>query len=203
MTVAAILSAVACFAGTQGSTQLVTVDAARGSTYATVSLWARRDACWPRVAGPWPARVGSGGISTTKREGDGATPAGTYRLGTTMYGIAPDPGVVGFGYRRLRCGDWWVSDAGSPAYNRFRHVACGRKVARSEALWKIAPQYRYFVVVDYNTRPVVAGRGSAIFLHVSGRGATAGCVSLPEPRLVRLMRWLRPAATPLVRLGIS
>jgi L,D-peptidoglycan transpeptidase YkuD (ErfK/YbiS/YcfS/YnhG family) len=58
-------------------------------------------------------------------------------------------------------------------------------------------------VIDYNTRPVVAGRGSAIFLHVNGRGATAGCVSLPEARLVRLLRWLRPESAPLIRLGIS
>jgi L,D-peptidoglycan transpeptidase YkuD (ErfK/YbiS/YcfS/YnhG family) len=72
----------------------------------------------------------------------------------------------------------------------------------SEALWRIAPQYRYFAVVDYNTHPVVAGRGSAIFLH-GAVGATAGCVSLPEARLVRLLRWLRPAAEPAIHLGTS
>jgi len=48
----------------------------------------------------------------------------------------------------------------------------------------------------------VPGRGSAIFLHVAV-GATAGCVSLPERRLVQLLRWLRPAADPLIRLGIT
>ena len=43
-----------------------------------------------------------------------------------MYGVAPDPGVR-FRYRRLRCGDWWVEDPASPAYNTFQHVACGRR----------------------------------------------------------------------------
>jgi L,D-peptidoglycan transpeptidase YkuD (ErfK/YbiS/YcfS/YnhG family) len=201
-TVAAILSAVACFSGTQGSGQLVTVQAARGSTYATLSLWTRQGACWRRVAGPWQARVGRSGLSSAKREGDGATPTGTYRLGATVYGIAANPGVR-LAYHRLRCGDWWISDVASAAYNRFRHVTCGTSVSRSEALWTISPQYRYFAVIDYNTRPVVSGRGSAIFLHVNGAGATAGCVSLPEARLVRLLRWLRPESAPLIRLGIS
>jgi L,D-peptidoglycan transpeptidase YkuD (ErfK/YbiS/YcfS/YnhG family) len=84
-------------------------------------------------------------------------------------------------------------------------VACGRAPpfgGTSEALWRISPQYRYFAVIDYNTRPVVAGRGSAIFLHVAV-GATAGCVSLAEPQLVQLLRWLRPSAQPLIRIGSS
>jgi len=53
-------------------------------------------------------------------------------------------------------------------------------------------------VIDYNARPVVPGRGSAIFLHVSAGQATAGCVSLPETTLVRVLRWLRRGA--LIRL---
>jgi L,D-peptidoglycan transpeptidase YkuD (ErfK/YbiS/YcfS/YnhG family) len=204
MNVATILAAVACFAGTQGSGQLVTVQAPPHATVAALSLWTRNGACWRRVAGPWQARLGRSGLSAHKREGDGATPAGTYRLGPTAYGIAPNPGVR-LRYHRLTCGDWWDEDPGSPSYNTFRHVACGARPAfggGSEALWRIAPQYRYFAVIDYNTAPVVRGRGSAIFLHVAV-GATAGCVSLPEAQLVQLLRWLRPASQPLIRIGIT
>src|SRR5260370_1212639 len=68
----------------------------------------------------------------------------------------------------------------------------------SEALWRISPQYRYFAVLEYNAHPVVPGRGSAIFLHVSTGRGTAGCVSLPETELLRLLRWLRPAAAPVI-----
>ena len=74
---------------------------------------------------------------------------------------------------------------------------------RSEALWRISPQYRYFAVVEYNATPAVPGRGSAIFVHVSAGRPTAGCVSLPEAQLVRLLRWLRPSARPLIQLGIA
>jgi L,D-peptidoglycan transpeptidase YkuD (ErfK/YbiS/YcfS/YnhG family) len=192
------------FANTDGSQQLVTVSAARGVTSASLQLWQRRDGCWRHVAGPWTARLGRSGLSAAKREGDGATPTGTFRIASTVYGIAPNPGVRG-GYHRLVCGDWWDEDPSSPSYNTFRHVSCGARPpfgGQSEALWRISPQYRYFAVIDYNARPIVPGRGSAIFLHVAV-GSTAGCVSLQEGRLVRLLRWLRPSERPLIRIGIS
>jgi L,D-peptidoglycan transpeptidase YkuD (ErfK/YbiS/YcfS/YnhG family) len=85
-----------------GSTQLVTVQAPPRATTATLSLWTRRAGCWHRVAGPWLAHLGRSGLSSRKREGDGATPAGTYWLGATVYGIAPNPGVR-FAYHRLTC----------------------------------------------------------------------------------------------------
>ena len=139
MNVAAILAAVACFSGTQGSSQLVTVSASPHATVGTLSLWVRHGTCWRRVAGPWQARLGRTGLSAHKREGDGSTPAGTYRFGATMYGIEPDPGVR-FRYHRLVCGDWWDEDPSSATYNTFRHVACGLSprsaaaVSRSGAL---------------------------------------------------------------------
>jgi len=204
MSVAAIFAAAACFAGTGGSTQLVTVSAPLHATAATLSYWTRSGTCWRRAGGPWRARLGRAGLSAHKREGDGATPVGTFAIGGTAYGIAPDPGVR-LRYHRLVCGDWWDEDPASPAYNTFRHVACGARPSfggASEALWRISPQYRYFVVIEYNARPIVAGRGSAIFLHVAV-GATAGCVSLPEAELVQMLRWLRPSAHPLIRIGIS
>jgi L,D-peptidoglycan transpeptidase YkuD (ErfK/YbiS/YcfS/YnhG family) len=198
--------AVAQIPGTTAATQLVTVTAsAAGTTTASLDLWQRRGGCWRHVAGPWRAWLGRSGLSTHKREGDGATPAGTYRLGSGFYGIEPNPGVHGT-YRRLVCGDWWDEDARSPAYNTFQHVACGVTPTfggGSEALWRISPQYRYFAVVEYNAAPVVPGRGSAIFVHVSAGRPTAGCVSLPESELLRLLRWLRPSARPLIHLAVA
>ena len=126
VSVAAALLAAACVSlpAPSGSTQLVTVQAPLGSTTAALTLWERHRGCWQRVAGPWPARLGRSGLSSAKREGDGATPIGTFRFGATVFGIAPDPGLH-LSYHRLVCGDWWDEDASSATYNRFRHVACG------------------------------------------------------------------------------
>ena len=202
----AVALAAACLAlhAPSGSTQLVSVQAPPRATTATLSLWARRGSCWHRVAGPWPAHLGRSGLSSHKREGDGATPTGTYLFGAKVYGIARNPGLH-LAYHRLTCGDWWDEDPRSAAYNTFQHVPCGARPTfggGSEALWRISPQYRYFAVIDYNAHPVMPGRGSAIFLHVAV-GATAGCVSLPESRLLRLLHWLRPSAHPAIRLGIT
>jgi L,D-peptidoglycan transpeptidase YkuD (ErfK/YbiS/YcfS/YnhG family) len=143
-------------------------------------------------------------VSAHKHEGDGATPAGTFRLGATVYGLDPDPGVRG-GYHRLRCGDWWDEDPSSATYNRFRHVPCGANPpfgGGSEALWRATTAYRQFAVVEYNDDPVVPGRGSAIFLHDDTGAATNGCVSLPRRQLLRLLLWLRPAARPLIAIRV-
>jgi L,D-peptidoglycan transpeptidase YkuD (ErfK/YbiS/YcfS/YnhG family) len=158
--------------------------------------------CGKRVLGPWRARVGRSGLSAHHREGDGTTPTGTYGIGPVVYGLDPDPGVR-LRYHRLVCGDWWDEDPASTAYNTFQHVGCGSQPTfggESEALWRISPQYRYFAVIEYNAHPVVPGRGSAIFLHVSTAHGTAGCVSLPQNRLVRLLRWLRPGAAPMISI---
>ena len=60
--------------------------------------------------------------------------------------------------------------------------------------------YRWGLVVRHNAAPTVAGRGSCIFLHVwagPGKG-TAGCTAMPESNLVQLLRWLDPAAHPIL-----
>jgi L,D-peptidoglycan transpeptidase YkuD (ErfK/YbiS/YcfS/YnhG family) len=186
--------------------QLVTfVAPSRRSTIAALSLWARRaDGCWTRAAGPWRARVGRNGVSANRREGDGTTPIGVFAFGRTMYGLAPDPGVR-FAYHRLVCGDWWDGDARSPTYNRFRHVRCGARppFRAGEALWTYATAYRYLAVIGFNSAPRVPHRGSAIFLHASTGRATAGCISLPLPQLVSILRRLDPAAKPVISIRVA
>ena len=61
--------------------------------------------------------------------------------------------------------------------------------------------YRHLAVIRFNADPVVPGRGSGIFLHASLGKPTSGCISLPLGRLVRVLRWLRPASRPLIAIG--
>jgi L,D-peptidoglycan transpeptidase YkuD (ErfK/YbiS/YcfS/YnhG family) len=187
--------------------QLVTVQAAsRTTTYATVRLWSRAPSgCWHLVAGPWPARVGRGGLSAHHREGDGTTPLGVFGFEPVAYGIAPDPGVR-FRYHRVVCGDWWDEDSASRTYNRFVHVRCGVQPSfggDSEALWLARSAYRYFAVIAYNEAPIVPGRGSAMFLHADTGSPTNGCVSLALPQLVQTLRWLDPAARPRIAIAVG
>ncbi len=198
---AAILAALAAAPGGGSAAacpQRVVVEAARGSSHATLRL----TSCGRTVAGPWAARVGWRGLSANRREGDGTTPVGTFGFGDTMYGIGADPGVR-FRYHRIVCGDYWVEDSRSPAYNSFRHLPCGEEppFRAVDGLWEKPRAYRHLAFIRYNADPVVPGRGSAIFLHASTGGSTNGCVSLPVLRLVQTLRWLRPGATITIRFA--
>jgi L,D-peptidoglycan transpeptidase YkuD (ErfK/YbiS/YcfS/YnhG family) len=191
-------------ASTGAARQLVTVEAATArSTSGSFRLWQRPGRCWVAVSPAWPAYVGWHGFSTHHREGDGTTPIGTFAFGPVMYGLGPDPGVR-YRYHRLVCGDWWDEDPASAAYNTFRHVACRTRPTfggASEPLWRSPRAYRAFAVLDYNTRPIVPGRGSAMFLHADKGSPTSGCVSLPIGRLDRVLRWLDPAQHPRIVIG--
>jgi L,D-peptidoglycan transpeptidase YkuD (ErfK/YbiS/YcfS/YnhG family) len=191
-------------AAAPGSQQLITVQAASTqTTYATFRLWRRAGQCWQAAGGPYPARVGRNGLRKNRREGDGTTPIGTFPIGRTMYGVAPDPGVR-FRYRRIRCGDWWVEDPASPAYNTFRHIPCGQRPpfkTPTPDMSKSPTAYRHLAIIGFNMRPVVPGRGSGIFLHVTTGRPTNGCVSLPLANLVHVLRWLRPDAKPVIAIG--
>jgi L,D-peptidoglycan transpeptidase YkuD (ErfK/YbiS/YcfS/YnhG family) len=64
-----------------------------------------------------------------------------------------------------------------------------------------AVQYAKALVIDFNRWPAAPGRGAGIFLHVNGRGATAGCVSVPRATMDRIMGWIRPGAHPRIAIG--
>ena len=191
-------------ASTGSAAQLITaVSSGYGSDAATVQLWDRVGGCWVSAGGPWPAFIGASGFSDDKREGDGTSPTGLYGIGPVMYGNAANPGARE-PYHLLQCGDWWDEDPASAQYNTFQHVACGTTPAwapGSEALWTETAPYPSFAVVEYNTAPVVAGRGSAIFLHASTGGGTAGCVSIPRADLDQTLRWIDPARAPAIVMG--
>lgn len=131
----------------------------------------------------WPCALGRGGIASRKREGDGATPRGRHRLAGVYY--RPDkfrrlPSSAGLMTIRPDLG--WCDTPGDANYNRrVRHPYR----AGAERLWRGDDLYDALVVLDYNMRPRVSGRGSAIFLHVARPGLvpTEGCVALAKKDL--------------------
>ena len=202
--VLAILSLSASPAGAAPSSgpavrQLITVTAASyTTTYATLRVYQVSGAKRVQVFGPWKARVGYNGVASPgrKREADGKTPSGTYGL-SFFFGVDPNPGFS-FPFRHAYTYDYWDDDPSSPRYNEWVDKRKVNPGARPEPMHQV-PAYDYSAVIAYNTARV-PGRGSAIFLHVGTGGATAGCVSLPRAELVRLLRWLKPAAQPMISI---
>ncbi len=183
------------------SGQLVTVTAASyGATQAELTAYQRVGGHWRRVFGPWIAWIGRNGMARpgAKREGDGRTPAGTFGF-QFFFGVDPDPGVH-FPYRRVYGYDVWDDDPSSPRYNEWVDVRYGNPGAGPEPMDVSA--YDYGAVIAYNTART-PGLGSAIFLHINIGTPTAGCVTLPVGELLEILRWLNPAASPRIEMGVG
>jgi L,D-peptidoglycan transpeptidase YkuD (ErfK/YbiS/YcfS/YnhG family) len=188
--------------------QVVTVDHSHGY-HARVVFWVLRHGHWKRQYVASDGRIGYGGLVAPhqRRQGSGTTPLGTTKL-ISSFGRHAASTWWDLPYRRIRKGDYWVEDNGSPHYNRYRNKARGGfrwwlpagNVNSSERLLDYPVQYEFSIVTSYN-RAQVRHRGAGIFLHVNGRGATAGCVSAPRWFLRELMRRLTPAKVPVMAVG--
>ena len=143
--------------------------------------------------GPWLAHVGRNGFAPTgeKREGDGRTPSGAYGL-SFFFGVRGNPGVK-FPYRDVT-GPWivWDDDSSSANYNLWIDTRTDSAGANPEPM-HVPGVYDYGAVIAYNTARA-PGLGSAIFLHVSSGGSTAGCVSLPTVGAVGRAALARPGS---------
>jgi L,D-peptidoglycan transpeptidase YkuD (ErfK/YbiS/YcfS/YnhG family) len=183
------------------SGQLVTVVAASyRATRAELTAYRRQDGRWRRVLGPWTVWIGRDGMARpgAKREGDGRTPSGTFGFGF-FFGVDPNPGVR-FPYRRIRESDVWDDDPSSPRYNQWVDDRYADPGAGPEPMDVSA--YDYGAVIGYNTART-PGLGSAIFLHINIGMPTAGCVTLPVGELLKVLRWLNPAASPQITMGVG
>ncbi len=188
--------------------QVVTVNHTRGY-HARVGFWAQRDGRWQEVYAVRDGRIGYGGLARPlhRVQGSGTTPLGTVRLISAFGRHAPGAGW-GLPYRRIHRGDYWVEDNQSSYYNRYRNKSLGgfrwwlpaSDTDSSERLLDFPVQYEYSIVTSYNLDQV-RHRGAGIFLHVNGRGATAGCVSAPRAFLRQLMWRLDPAQVPVMAVG--
>jgi L,D-peptidoglycan transpeptidase YkuD (ErfK/YbiS/YcfS/YnhG family) len=139
-----------------------------------------------------PVALGRGGIKANKREGDGGTPRGTFyprrlwwradrhRRPRTFLAVRP-----------IRPEDAWCEDPDDRHYNqpvRLDRDHGGDRLTRDDHL------YDFIVEIDHNAAPRIAGRGSAVFLHLARTNfsPTAGCVSMTMTSMLRLLRRLGP-----------
>ena len=152
-------------------------------------------------AGPQviPVALGRGGIRANKFEGDGATPRGRFRLVRLWWRAdrAPHPSTS-LPVRQIRADDGWCEDPSDRNYNRAVKLPTSDGADR---LWRADHLYDFLIELDHNTRPRIARRGSAVFIHVAraNLSPTAGCVALPAPALKRLLALLSRNA--VIKIG--
>jgi L,D-peptidoglycan transpeptidase YkuD (ErfK/YbiS/YcfS/YnhG family) len=147
------------------------------------------------LAGRWTrCALGPAGVAAAaaKREGDGASPAGAWPLRRVLY--RPDrraPPSTALPVAPLDPADGWCDAPADPAYNRQVRLPYP---ASAERLWRDDGVYDLIVVLGHNDDPVVAGAGSAIFLHLARPGftPTEGCVALAAADLEALLALAKP-----------
>jgi L,D-peptidoglycan transpeptidase YkuD (ErfK/YbiS/YcfS/YnhG family) len=191
-----------------GTTQVVTVNHTSG-IHARVSYWARQQGRWRLQFQALDGRIGYNGLVSARRrvQGSGKTPLGTFTL-PFSFGMHRQRSSWDPTYRKARPGDYWVLDNRSRFYNRYRNKSRGgfrwwlssSSPNASERLRDFPKQYEFSVVTSFNAGQV-RHRGGAIFLHVNGSGATAGCVSAPRRFMVRVMNRLDQDRVPVIAIG--
>jgi L,D-peptidoglycan transpeptidase YkuD (ErfK/YbiS/YcfS/YnhG family) len=146
------------------------------------------------VGGPQtiPVALGRGGIIANKREGDGGTPTGIFHPRRLWWRADRHPRPkTWLPIRAIRPEDAWCEDPASRHYNqpvRLGHGDGGDRLRRDDQL------YDFIIEIDHNTQPTIAGRGSAVFLHLARPdfSPTAGCVSMTRSAMLHLLRQIGP-----------
>ena len=207
------------------SRQVIVVTSSSWTTsYAKLQTWEKRsDGVWIKPFGEMSARIGRNGfiLGTSRKQNSGTTPAGNYRIKMT-FGQSSNPGTK-MPYRNVDADDYWVYDPRDPkTYNilqPYHSPYAYWRTSEAERLATYSTQYKYAAIISYNlpanvawstqyrehrtTTPADVTKGGGIFLHVNGSGATAGCVSLVESSMLKVLKWLDPAKLPRIIMGPS
>jgi len=150
-------------------------------------------------AGPRACALGPAGIGGKSREGDGVTPQGVFAIREIFYRAdrlaKPE---VQLPLRAIAPDDGWCDAPDDRNYNRLVKLPCD---ASAEQMWRDDHLYDLVAVIGFNDSPVVAGKGSAIFLHIAKQdyGPTAGCVALAKDDLLAALEQLQPGDK--IRIG--
>ncbi|MCP4326813.1 MAG: L,D-transpeptidase family protein [Alphaproteobacteria bacterium] len=142
--------------------------------------------------------LGRGGVRRNKREGDGATPVGRFPLRRVLYrGDRLQAPVTALPVARIARDDGWCDDPTDQRYNRPVSIPY---TASHELLWRANRIYDIIVVLGHNDAPVVAGAGSAIFLHIArpDYAPTDGCLAVARRELIDLLRLCDSGSTLIV-----
>jgi L,D-peptidoglycan transpeptidase YkuD (ErfK/YbiS/YcfS/YnhG family) len=139
-----------------------------------------------------PVALGRGGILANKREGDGGTPRGVFHPLQLWWRADRHARPQTFlPARPIRPEDAWCEDPNDRHYNQPMQLTRdqpGDRLTREDHL------YDFIVEIDHNSVPRIAGRGSAVFLHLARTNfsASAGCVTMTKSAMLRLLRRMGP-----------
>tara|TARA_B100001029_G_C14888319_1_gene353913 strand:- start:42 stop:533 length:492 start_codon:yes stop_codon:yes gene_type:complete len=123
--------------------------------------------------------IGKNGINLKKKEGDKCTPKGKFTFGQVYYRAdrIEKPRTV-FPIKIIRKNMGWCNDVNSKFYNK--EIKINKKI-KHEKLFRKDYLYDCLIVINYNTKKINRGKGSAIFLHLTKNyKKTSGCIAVKK-----------------------
>ena len=131
--------------------------------------------------------IGKSGITSSKMEGDLATPKGIFKLGLLYYRKDKIKSLkCRIRKRIIKKNMGWCNDSRSKKYN---HEVCFPFKYRAEKLYRKDKIYDIFINIKYNCSPTVKKKGSAIFLHLAKNNykPTSGCVAIKKKDFLKIL----------------
>ena len=131
--------------------------------------------------------IGKGGIKLDKKEGDNATPSGTFSLGNLYYRAdrVKKP-LTKITTKIIKKNMGWCDDPKSKYYNR--EVSINKKI-KHERFFKKNNSYDCLIVIKYNSKKTIPYKGSAIFIHITNSYMpTAGCIALKKKDFLIMLK---------------
>ena len=130
---------------------------------------------------------GKAGIGEKKREGDNITPTGTFKM-VKIYYRSDRIKKISSKFRaiKIKKNMGWCDDPNSKNYNQLINLPSRYG---HEKIFKKNNIYDIIVVLNYNMKPVIKNKGSAIFIHVAKKNyqPTQGCVALKKNDLLKIL----------------
>ena len=131
--------------------------------------------------------IGKNGIKSKKKEGDKCTPKGVFSLGKLYYRAdkVKKP-TTKISTKIIKKNMGWCDDVTSKFYNKEIKI---NKNIKHEKLYRNDHVYDYLIVINYNTKKIKPGKGSAIFLHLTKNyKKTLGCVAVKKKDFLIILK---------------
>ena len=131
--------------------------------------------------------VGKRGITIKKLEGDNKTPAGVFKFKSLMYRQDRIPKIKSRLKKIIiKKNMGWCDDSNSKHYNKLIKFPFN---FRAERLWLNKNIYDVIIVINFNMKPIIKKRGSAIFLHIAKKNymSTKGCIAISKKNMKLLI----------------
>ena len=134
--------------------------------------------------------IGKTGITSRKIEGDEKTPRGSFALKSIFYRKDRISNIKSSLKKTIiKKNMGWCDDPKSKKYNKLIRFPFFFK---AERLHKRKNIYDIIIILNYNLKPIIKNKGSAIFIHIATQKyqKTKGCIAISKNNIIKLIDFI-------------